>query len=216
MPESLGHFNLLEEYFPQINGKQLQQFEEAAALYREWNAKINLISRKDIDQLVVHHFLHSLAIAKFIRFNPGAVVLDVGTGGGFPGIPLAILFPETQFLLADSIAKKIMVVQEISTTMKLANVVPLRSRVEEIQEPVDYVVSRATAPMTDLVAWTRNILRPGQMGSMPNGWVILKGGDLKEEMQPFRKIIEIHSLKDYFKEEFFETKSLVYLPRQIL
>jgi 16S rRNA (guanine527-N7)-methyltransferase len=216
MPKSVGQFLFLREHFPLISEMQLQQFEQAAALYEEWNAKINVISRKDIEQLPVRHVLHSLAIAKYIRFNPDAVVLDIGTGGGFPGIPLAIMFPETQFILADSIAKKITVVTEIASALKLQNVQPLRTRVEEIKTPLDYVVSRATAPMIDLVAWTRNALQGGQKGSVPNGWVVLKGGDLTEEMMPFRRIVEIQSLSNYFKDEFFGTKSLVYLPRQVL
>lgn len=212
----MGLTQLLRQYFPQITEQQLAQFQQASELYADWNSKINVISRKDIEQLPERHFLHSLAIHRFIRFNPGAVVLDVGTGGGFPGLPLAIMNPEVSFILADSIAKKIRVVYEISRTLGLKNVQAERSRAEEIKGEVDYVVSRATAPMTDLVAWTRNILKSGQAGSMPNGWLVLKGGDLKDELQPFRKIIEIHPLSEIFEGEFFETKSLVYLPRQVL
>ena len=216
MPESLGQFHFLKNYFPDISAIQLDQFSAAAALYNEWNSKINLISRKDIEHLPVKHILHSLAIAKFIRFNPGAIVLDVGTGGGFPGIPLAIMYPEAKFILADSIGKKIRVVEEIILGLNLKNATAVLGRVEELKIDADYVVSRATAPMVDLVAWTRNQLRSGQAGSMPNGWIVLKGGDLQEEMQPFRKIIEIQPLSTWFEDEYFETKSLVYLPRQVL
>lgn len=216
MPESLGQFHFLKDHFPAITDFQLTQFEQAASLYREWNSKINLISRKDIEHLPVRHILHSLAIAKFIRFNPDAIVLDVGTGGGFPGIPLAIMFPETRFLLVDSIGKKVRVVEEIIRGTGLKNAMAVHGRAEELHLELDYVVSRATAPMIDLVAWTRNQLQPGQAGSMPNGWIVLKGGDLVQEMQPFRKIIEIQPLSAYFEDEYFATKSLVYLPRQVL
>lgn len=216
MPENMGHFHFLRAYFPDLSDQQLELFDRARETYELWNSRINVVSRKDIELLPERHIQHSLAVAKVIRFNPGARVLDIGTGGGFPGIPLAIVFPEVQFTLADSIAKKISVVTEVVNALELKNVTPLRARAEELKEPFDYVVSRATAPMSNLVEWSRKQLVPGQVGSLPNGWLVLKGGELTEELAPYKKVVEVYPVRDFFKEEFFSEKSVVYLPRQML
>ncbi len=214
MSNDMGLSFLLKSAFPELTPAQLELFEKHAVLFKEWNEKINLVSRKDIDQLAERHILHSLAIAKYIRFNSGAKVMDIGTGGGFPGIPLAIYFPEVEFILVDSIAKKMMVVDDLVKQLGLTNVQVVRGRAEELDVRVDYVVSRATAPMTDLVNWSIDQLSKGQKGSLPNGWVVLKGGDLKEELRPFAKEIEIQNVKSYFNAEYFEGKVIVYLQRQ--
>lgn len=213
---SVGHFAFISDYFPGLTVDQIQKFESLPPLYASWNEKINVVSRKDIEQLPIHHILHSLAICKVIRFNPGARVMDIGTGGGFPGIPLAIFYPEVQFYLIDSIEKKIKVVQDIVEQLGLKNVTVIRGRAEEQTIQVDYVVSRATAPMNNLVSWSRRQLISGQAGSLPNGWVVLKGGDLKEELHDFRKIVDIHKVSDFFPLPHFDQKVVVYLPRQIL
>jgi len=216
MSNNMGLSFSYKEYLPGIKPTQellLQQFKE---LFLSWNERINLISRKDTEAFELKHVLHSLAIAKFIRFDPGAEVLDLGTGGGFPGIPLAIYFPEVKFILVDSIDKKMKAVTEMVTTLGLKNVEVHRGRVEEMDLRVDYVVSRAVAPMNDLIGWTKSFIRKGQVGSLPNGWVVLKGGDLKEELQDFKEEVEIQSIRDWWKEEFFETKAIVYLARQII
>lgn len=203
-------------YLPGLTPDQEQALHRFKLIFSEWNSRINLISRKDIDLFEVNHVVHSLAIARYIRFNPGAEVLDLGTGGGFPGIPLAIVFPEAQFTLVDSIAKKTTAVSAMVNELGLANVKVVRARVEELNCRMDYVVSRAVAPMEELVRWTRRILQPGQCGSLPNGWVVLKGGDLKQELSQFSKNIEIKCISDYWKDDFFETKKIVYLPRQLV
>jgi 16S rRNA (guanine527-N7)-methyltransferase len=185
-------------------------------LYSEWNEKVNVISRKDIDQLMSRHVLHSLAIAKAIRFDPGAKVMDIGTGGGFPGVPLAILYPEVEFTLVDSIEKKIKVLTAIVEQLELKNVTVLRSRAEELKLKVDYVVSRATAPMTDLINWSRTQCTSGQKGSLPNGWVVLKGGDLDEELYNYRKIVMKFPVSDFFRDPFYDQKMVIYIPRQVL
>lgn len=207
---------LLKHYFPNLSEKQVLLFTKHEELFKEWNEKVNLVSRKDIDHLTIKHILHSLSLTKYIRFNEGARVLDIGTGGGFPGIPLAIYYPEVNFTLVDSIEKKIKVVEELVRELDLKNVVVKRTRVEELKEDFDYVVSRAVAPMTDLVEWSFKNCKMGQVGSLPNGWVVLKGGDLKEELSPFKKIVEVQSIHAYFPLAFFETKSIVYIPRQSL
>lgn len=199
------------KHFPNLTEAQLQQFEKLASLYEEWNARINVISRKDIDELYVRHVLHSLGIAKIMEFNPGATVLDVGTGGGFPGIPLAILFPETNFYLIDVIAKKIKVVQEVANALGLQNVKAEQMRAENVKEEFDFIVSRAVTNMPDFVKWVKDKVKKKQGHELPNGILYLKGGDLAEELQDFPKAA-LYNLSDYFKDEFFETKKVVHLP----
>lgn len=191
---------------------QLQQFEALDALYRAWNAKINVISRKDIDHLYEHHILHSLAIAKVITFRRGTTLLDVGTGGGFPGIPLAILFPECRFTLVDSIGKKIRVAHEVAQAIGLENVTCVQERVEEEKGKYDFVVSRAVMPLPDLVKLVRKNIAGTQRNAMPNGLLVLKGGNLQSEIQPFRNIVETTDLAKVFPMEWFKGKSVIYLP----
>lgn len=216
MSENMGLSFSYQQYLPKITGEQVDALQLFKEVFLDWNSRINLISRKDTELFEVKHVLHSLSIARFIRFNPGARVLDLGTGGGFPGIPLAILFPEVNFILVDSIEKKMKVVADIVEKLHLKNVKVHRGRVEDMDLKVDYVVSRAVAPMNDLVHWTKNIIKEGQIGSLPNGWVVLKGGDLAEELEQYRKSAEIQNISDYWPDEFFETKRIVYLARQIL
>lgn len=205
--------DLIRKYFPDLTALQLQQFEQLFDLYKEWNEKINVVSRKDIDNLYLHHVLHSLAIAKYIKFKPKSSVVDLGTGGGFPGIPLAILFPEVSFLLVDSIGKKIKVVDEVSTALELKNVTSLHGRVEEIKgKKFDFVVTRAVANMLQLVIWSRKLLSQKHINTVPNGIIALKGGNIKEEMKEIHRgeYYEITPLSEYFEEEFFKEKVLVY------
>ena len=204
---------LIFNYFPNLTQQQQDQFIALEALYQDWNLKINVVSRKDIEELYLRHVLHSLAIAKFISFNPGAQVLDVGTGGGFPGIPLAILFPETQFTLVDAIGKKIKVVQEVVDGLGLENVRAIHQRVEEDNNQYDFVVSRAVAAMPTFMRWIKGRIKKVSEHPIKNGVLYLKGGDLGEELQDYRTV-QIYSLMDYYKEEFFETKKLVYLPQK--
>lgn len=199
-------------YFPDLSSTQREQFTALYPLYEDWNSKINVISRKDIDQLYVRHVLHSLAIYRFIQFQPGSKILDIGTGGGFPGIPLAIMMPQVQFFLTDSIGKKITVVQEVSQALGLQNVKAQHIRSEQVRDKFDFVISRAVAEMKDLLAWSQGKLSNKQINAIPNGLVCLKGGDLKEEFTGLRKDIEIYPLSSWFKEEFFETKKLIYVP----
>lgn len=201
---------IIGEYF-KLTDSQAEQFAQLDVLYRDWNSKINVISRKDIDNLYEHHVLHSLAIAKFLPFQPGTTILDVGTGGGFPGIPLAILFPECQFVLIDSIGKKIKVASEIAKALGLANVVCKQERVEEEKQKFDFVVSRAVMPMLDLVKLVRKNISPTHRNAIPNGLIVLKGGDLKEELRPFKEA-EIIPCTQWFKGEWFNTKQVIYLP----
>jgi 16S rRNA (guanine527-N7)-methyltransferase len=198
-------------YFPHLSSTQKEQFSELGPLYAEWNERINVISRKDIEALYLRHVLHSLGIAKVQVFLPGSRVLDIGTGGGFPGIPLAIMFPETKFVLVDSIGKKIKVVGEIARELRLENVEAVHGRAEKQQGQFDFIVSRAVTNMSDFVKWTRNKFLKENRHPLPNGILYLKGGDLSEELKPFRKA-RIYSLSDYFEEDFFETKKVVYLP----
>ena len=201
---------IIGEYF-KLTDSQAEQFAQLDVLYRDWNSKINVISRKDIDNLYEHHVLHSLAIAKFLPFQPGTTILDVGTGGGFPGIPLAILFPECQFLLIDSIGKKIKVASEIAKALGLANVVCKQERAEEEKQKFDFIVSRAVMPMPDLVKLVRKNISPIHRNAIPNGLIVLKGGDLKEELRPFKEA-EIIPCTQWFKGEWFDTKQVIYLP----
>ncbi len=198
-------------YFPTLTEKQKEQFAALDELYRDWNAKINVISRKDIDNLYEHHILHSLGIAKIIRFRPGSSVLDIGTGGGFPGIPLAILFPEVKFHLLDSIGKKVKVAQAVAEAIGLENVRCSHRNVMEDKEKYDFVVSRAVMQMSDLVKLIRKNVHHEQKNSLPNGVICLKGGDIQSEMRPFKHCCEVWPLSTYFEEEFFETKKVAYV-----
>ena len=201
----------LLRYFPQLTEQQQRQFAALDALYRDWKAKINVISRKDIDNLYPHHVLHSLGIAKVITFRPGTHVMDIGTGGGFPGIPLAILFPEVQFHLLDSIGKKIKVAQSVADALELTNVRTSHKNVMEEKEKYDFVVSRAVMQMEDLVRLVRKNVHHEQRNSLPNGLICLKGGDIQQEMRPFKHCCDVWSLHTYFEEEFFETKKVAYV-----
>ena len=201
----------LLRYFPQLTEQQQRQFAALDALYRDWNAKINVISRKDIDNLYQHHVLHSLGIAKVITFRPGTHVMDIGTGGGFPGIPLAILFPEVQFHLLDSIGKKIKVAQSVADALELTNVRTSNKNVMEEKEKYDFVVSRAVMQMEDLVRLVRKNVHREQRNSLPNGLICLKGGDIQQEMRPFKHCCDVWPLHTYFEEEFFETKKVAYV-----
>lgn len=204
---------IIKKYFPNLSDKQMEQFEMLDALYRDWNSKINVISRKDIDNLYEHHVLHSLGIAKEITFKAGSEILDFGTGGGFPGIPLAILFPEVKFKLIDGTGKKIRVATEVATALKLTNVVAEHKRGEEEKGKYDFVVSRAVMPLPDLVKIIKkNISHKNQHNSLPNGLICLKGGNLQAETQPFKKIVSLTEIHDMFGEEWFKEKYLIYLP----
>ena len=203
---------LILKYFPELTEQQQRQFEMLDALYRDWNAKINVISRKDIDQLYEHHVLHSLAIAKTIRFRPGTQILDFGTGGGFPGIPLAILFPDCRFKLIDGTGKKIRVAQEVSDAIGLKNCHPEHLRGEDEKGKYDFVVSRAVMPLPDLVKIVRKNIAKTQQNALPNGIICLKGGDLQAEIRPFHKIVETTDISTFFKEEWFKEKHVIYLP----
>jgi len=191
---------------------QEQQFAALDSLYHEWNEKINLISRKDIDNLMEHHVLHSLAIGEFIQFAPGTTILDVGTGGGFPGIPLAILFPECHFTLIDGIGKKVMVAADIAQRLGLKNVECLHERAEEEKRQFDFVVSRAVMPLPDLVKIIRKNIHHQHKNALPNGLIVLKGGNLDSEIHPFRNIVETTPVSQYFPQPWFEEKSIIYLP----
>lgn len=202
---------LITQYFTDLQDTQLQHFKKLETLYQDWNQKINVVSRKDIDELYLRHVLHSLGIAKIQQFNEGAQVLDVGTGGGFPGIPLAILFPHTQFTLVDAIGKKIKVVDEVIAGLGLNNVRTQHSRVETISGRFDFIVSRAVATMPTFVHWTKGKIKTQHAHQRKNGILYLKGGDLTEELAPYKNV-QVFELKDYFDDAFFETKKVVYLP----
>lgn len=201
---------LIEKYFPNLTDQQREHFAALDALYHDWNAKINVISRKDIDNLYEHHVLHSLGIAEVIRFKPGTRVMDLGTGGGFPGIPLAIMFPDVQFHLVDSVGKKIRVCQEVINALGLTNVTTQWGRAEEVKEKYHFVVSRAVMPLVDLVKIVRNKIDREQFNGLPNGLICLKGGELEHETLPLKAQTVITPLSDFFSEEFFETKQVVY------
>lgn len=202
---------LINDYFS-LTPHQEQQFAALDALYRDWNSKINVISRKDIDALYTHHVLHSLAIARVLRFQPGTAIMDVGTGGGFPGIPLAILFPECEFLLVDSVKKKVLVASEVAKALGLSNVECVWERVEDERRTFDFVVSRGVMPLPDLVKLTRKNIDRHQRNAMPNGWLVLKGGDLHDETKPFRTLIETTPIADFFPDEWYREKYVLYLP----
>lgn len=202
---------IIEKYFPDLTVRQHEQLAQLGPLYQEWNEKINVISRKDIDQLYERHVLHSLAIAKYIQFAPGTSVMDVGTGGGFPGIPLAILFPETNFFLVDSIAKKIKVVEEVSQSLGLTNVRAQQNRAEKVDGQFDFVVSRAVTAFPKFVSLIRKKISDKQLNELGNGVLYLKGGDFYDELEPFKKQVQVFALSDQFEEEFFETKKLIHL-----
>lgn len=202
----------IKKYFPDLETAQITQFEALYDLYLDWNSKINVISRKDIENLYEHHVLHSLAIAQVIRFKPGTTILDVGTGGGFPGIPLAIMFPEVKFTLIDSIGKKIKVGTEVSNAIDLKNIVLKHERVQEEKAKFDFVVSRAVMPLDDLVKLVKKNIASQARNAMPNGLICLKGGELQHEILPYKNIADTYEISDYFREEFFKTKKVVYVP----
>ena len=203
--------DLIFKYFPTLSNEQKDQFAKLQELYKDWNQKINMVSRKDIDELYLRHVLHSLAIAKVQQFKPGTTVLDVGTGGGFPGIPLAILFPETHFTLVDAIGKKIKVVEEVVEGLGITNVTAKNMRVEELKGQFDFIVSRAVAAMPTFVHWVKGKVKKNSVHERRNGILYLKGGDLTEELADY-KTVEIINLPDFYEEEFFDTKKVVYLP----
>ena len=206
-----GDMEIIKKYFPDLDPVQTKQLAALGTLYREWNAKINVISRKDIDQLYERHILHSLGIAKIARFKPGTKIMDVGTGGGFPGIPLAILFPEAEFLLIDSIAKKIKVVEEVAAGVNLRNVKSLQGRAEELRERFDFIVSRAVTAFPDFVSLVGPRVSTTQRNELTNGILYLKGGDFGEELTSFKGRVKLYELSSFFREEFFETKKVIHL-----
>lgn len=203
--------DIILKYFPNLSEVQQQQFAALYDLYTDWNSKINVISRKDITNLYEHHVLHSLGIAKVMQFRPETTVMDLGTGGGFPGIPLAILFPETHFHLVDSIGKKVKVATEIANAIGLKNVTTRHCRAEEEKQLFDFVVNRAVMPLTDLLKIIRKNIKKEQHNALPNGLICLKGGELEREVMPVKHQTLMYDLKDYFEEEFFETKKVVYV-----
>ncbi|MBM6961073.1 16S rRNA (guanine(527)-N(7))-methyltransferase RsmG [Bacteroides caecigallinarum] len=202
---------IIQKYFPELTDTQKEQFMALYDLYTDWNSKINVISRKDITNLYEHHVLHSLGIAKVINFRPGTEIMDLGTGGGFPGIPLAIMFPDTHFHLVDSIGKKVKVATEIASAIGLRNVTTRHCRAEEEKQLFDFVVSRAVMPLTDLLKIIRKNIKKEQNNALPNGLICLKGGELQNEVLPVKHQTVMYDLKDYFEEEFFETKKVVYV-----
>ena len=202
---------IIQKYIPELTDIQKEQFMALYDLYTDWNSKINVISRKDITNLYEHHVLHSLGIAKVINFRPGTEIMDLGTGGGFPGIPLAIMFPDTHFHLVDSIGKKVKVATEIASAIGLKNVTTRHCRAEEEKQLFDFVVSRAVMPLTDLLKIIRKNIKKEQHNALPNGLICLKGGELQNEVMPVKHQTVMYDLKDYFEEEFFETKKVVYV-----
>jgi 16S rRNA (guanine527-N7)-methyltransferase len=203
---------LICSYFQGLTPIQIEQFSKLEDLYTDWNSKINVISRKDMEHFYIHHVLHSLGIAKVMEFSPGTKVLDIGTGGGFPGIPLAILFPDTHFHLVDSIGKKITVVKDVVKQLKLANVEAQQARAEELIRKYDFVISRAVTRMANFYPWVKNKIRKEEFNEFQNGILYLKGGDVDEEMEELNKSYVVYHLDDYFIEDFFETKKVIYLP----
>ncbi len=205
---------IIQKYFPQLSEVQVNQFKQLYPVYQEWNAKINVISRKDFDELYIRHVLHSLGIAKYISFKQDAEILDVGTGGGFPGIPLAILFPETKFHLVDSIGKKITVVNQVAEAIGLSNVTAEKVRAEQIDHQYDFVVSRAVTRLNPFYQWVKGKFKKQSVHELKNGILYLKGGDLTEELQESKLRYKLHNLSDHFTEPFFETKKVLYVPNQ--
>jgi 16S rRNA (guanine527-N7)-methyltransferase len=203
---------IIEKYFPNLNSEQIDCFDRMESIYRQWNEKINLISRKDIDSLYEKHILHSLAIAKIISFRPETTILDVGTGGGFPGIPLAVLFPNCKFKLIDSIGKKIKVVQSVAEELNLKNVTAVQIRAEDVKQQFDFVISRAVTAFPAFVDLVKKNISAKQHNSLPNGIIYLKGGDFQNEIIDFQRIIEVREISDFFTEPFFETKKVIFLP----
>lgn len=203
---------IIEKYFPHLTEHQKSQFAQLNALYHDWNTKINVISRKDIDYLYEHHVLHSLAIAMAIRFKNGSRILDFGTGGGFPGIPLAILFPECKFKLIDGTGKKIHVANDVANAIGLENIVAEHLRGEEEKEKYDFIVSRAVMAIPELIRICRKNVSKTQQNAMPNGIICLKGGNLQEELKPFKKIAEVYPISEWFNEEWFNEKNIIYIP----
>lgn len=201
----------LKHYFPELNETQLDLYERFQEEFLQWNDKINLISRKDTENLFVHHILHSLAIAKVCKFKPQCNILDIGTGGGFPGLPLAIMFPETKFFLVDSIGKKIKVVQAITEALELKNVRSMQTRAEKVREKFDFIISRAVTTFEDFIPWTVGKFSNIRYHNLPNGILYLKGGDLTEELSKVKKPYKVFNISDYFEDEFFETKKVVYI-----
>ena len=203
---------IIKSYFPELSEEQLQQFEILMRLYPEWNAKINVISRKDIDNLEVNHLLHSLALVKFVKFMPSTTVMDLGTGGGLPGLPLAIYFPDVKFHLVDRVAKKLRVAQDIAEQAGLSNVTFQHGDVLEVKGKFDFVVSRAVMPLEDMVKLVRRFISKENNNAIPNGLLCLKGGDLEMELRHFKKSVLVDDISNYFKEDYFKTKKIVYLP----
>lgn len=204
--------NEILHYFPELTENQLRQLSQLDALYRDWNSKINVISRKDIDNLYQHHVLHSLAIARFIKFKPGTRVLDLGTGGGFPGIPLAIMFPDVKFRLIDGTGKKVRVAKEVADAVGLKNVECVHERGEDEHDKFDFVVSRAVMPLPDLVKLVRKNVSPKSSNAVENGLIVLKGGDIKDEIKPFGKVVEVDDISQWFQDDWFAEKYVIYLP----
>ncbi|MBQ3910455.1 MAG: 16S rRNA (guanine(527)-N(7))-methyltransferase RsmG [Muribaculaceae bacterium] len=204
--------DIIKKYFPNLTPEQQQQFSTMLRLYPEWNEKINVISRKDIENLEVNHILHSMALARFVQFVPGTTVMDLGTGGGFPGLPLAALFPQARFHLVDRVGKKLKVAQDIATQAGLSNVTFQHGDVLEVKGQFHFVVSRAVMPLPDMVKLVRRFISKDNINSIPNGLLCLKGGSLEHELQPFKRDVLIDDIGSYFKEDFFKTKKIVYLP----
>ncbi len=204
--------NLLLKYFPQLSDRQKEQFAALPELYADWNSKINVISRKDMDNFVEHHVLHSLAIAKVVQFKTMADILDVGTGGGFPGIPLAIMFPDANFYLVDSIGKKIKVVQDVAQQLDLQNVRAEQIRAEQVEGDYDFIVSRAVTDLSQFMGWIRGKVSRSLYHKLHNGVLYLKGGDLTQELAPFRKKAHLYDISDFFEEPYFETKKVIHIP----
>ncbi len=207
-------YTIIRRYFPEVDEEKLEKFKLLRDLYVDWNSKINVISRKDIDSIYIKHILHSLAIAKFTNFKPGTNILDVGTGGGFPGVPLSIMFPECNFHLIDSIGKKIQVVKGVISSAGLKNATAEQIRAENVPDKYHFIVSRAVTALPNFLPWVNNKIDSDNFNALPNGFILLKGGDLTEEMGKMTDVATIVDLNNYFKEEFFETKKIVYLPHK--